>query len=321
MNETKAFFVLQVQILFFFFLLLTPSLSLSKATTPIDAKMPTRIAAVTGANKGIGFHIALQLAQSGLFSNVILACRDKTRGIEAQEKIQHQLGDASCKVSFEQLEIGNDESHEKFCNVIRSNYDKSDDGDGKLDVLVNNAAIAFKGSDPTPFQEQCKPTLDINFHGTVNFTEKMLPLLRKGNDARIVNVASMAGRLKQIKSKELRDQFIDPNLSKEALIGLVNQFEHDVIGGIHSKKGWGNSNYGMSKLALVAMTKVWAREEASNGIKVNCCCPGYCDTDMTSHKGPRPPSDGAKNAVLPAVMEATNCPTGKFFENCGIGKW
>ena len=69
------------------------------------------------------------------------------------------------------------------------------------------------------------------------------------------------------------------------------------------------------------MTKVWAREEASNRIKVNCCCPGYCDTDMTSHKGPRPPSDGAKNAVLPAVMEAASCPTGEFFENCGIGKW
>ena len=57
----------------------------------------------------------------------------------------------------------------------------------------------------------------------------------------------------------------------------------DVVGGIHSKKGWGNSNYGMSKLALIAVTKIWACEEARNGIQVNCCCPGYCDTDMTSH--------------------------------------
>jgi carbonyl reductase 1 len=281
-----------------------------------------RVAAITGANKGIGYHVALQLAQSGLFTNVILACRDTTRGLEAKNKIQSQLeqgssnnGNNGVQVSYEQLEIGNDASHEQFCNVMTEKYG------GKVDVLVNNAAMAFKGSDPTPFKEQCKATLDINFRGTVDFTEKMIPLLRKGNDARIVNVASMAGRIKQIKSTELRNQFLDSSLSKEQLMALVDQFERDVLEGVHTEKGWGNSNYGMSKLALVAMTKVWAREEASNGIKVNCCCPGYCDTDMTSHKGPRPPSEGARNAVIPATMETSECPTGEFFENNAIGKW
>ena len=124
--------------------------------------------------------------------------------------------------------------------------------------------------------------------------------MRKGEDARIVNVASMAGYLTQIKSKILRDQFNDPHLTKDKLRALVDQFQADVEAGgtsnpkHHIEQGWGNSNYGMSKLALIAMTKVWAREEKESMIAVNCCCPGYCDTDMTSHKGPRPPEEGAK---------------------------
>ncbi len=284
-----------------------------------------RIAVVTGANKGIGYHIALQLAKSGLFTDLVLACRDNDRGQEAQRRIEAELmkqqgkqGNdvVACSVSYEQLTLGEEGSHESFYGVMNDKY-------GKVHVLVNNAAMAFKGSDPTPFKEQCKPTLDVNFRGTVNFTEKMMPLLRKADaiDARLVNVASMSGRLNQIQSKQLRDQFVDPNLTKDELMNLVDQFQQDVLDGTHSQKGWGNSNYGMSKLAVIAMTKVWAREEISNDIKVNCCCPGYCDTDMTSHKGTRDPADGARNAVIPATMDQAECPSGEFFSNFAVSKW
>lgn len=100
---------------------------------------------------------------------------------------------------------------------------------------------------------------------------------------------------------------------------MVHQFESDVSNGTHLEHGWGNSSYGFSKLALIAATKVLARTEAKYGIKVNCCCPGYCDTDMTSHRGTRHPNDGAGNAVLPATME--NCPTGEFFANWKVSNW
>ena len=149
----------------------------------------TRIALVTGANKGIGFYVALQLALSGLFGHVILGCRDITRGETAVSQIQSQLQstDASfpTNVSFLPLTLGDKRSHHTLRELIEEKY-------GKLDVLINNAAMAFKGADPTPHEQQCKPTLDINFRGTVDLTEELLPLLRRGTDARIVNIASMA---------------------------------------------------------------------------------------------------------------------------------
>ena len=74
---------------------------------------------------------------------------------------------------------------------------------------------------------------------------------------------------------------------------------------------------GLSKLALIAATRVLARDYPA--IRCNAMCPGYCDTDMTSHRGPRPPADGAKIAVLLATMEPA--PTGAFYENMRESSW
>ena len=93
--------------------------------------------------------------------------------------------------------------------------------------------------------------------------------------------------------------------------------EDDVAAGTHAQKGWGRSNYGFSKLSLIAATKVLARGHP--GIVCNACCPGYCATDMSSHKGTRSAADGAKNAVLLATM--SNPPTGAFYENMKPSTW
>lgn len=283
------------------------------AKSPIMPSERRRVAIVTGSNKGIGYYTAIRLASCGLFSDVVMACRDEVRGRVAVEEVIRQLDRKkinSCRVIYMPLLVGDVESHREFRDMLQEQFD------GTINVLVNNAAIAFKARDPTPFPEQAKPTLDINFRGTVDLTQQLLPLLRRGNDARIVNMCSLAGKLSQIRSDELRNQFSAPDLTIEKLQSLVNQFQCDVQKGIHLQRGWGNSNYGLSKLALAAATKIWAREEAIHGIKVNCCCPGYCNTDMSSHLGPKDPNEGAKNPFLLATME--DCPTGQFFEDLTV---
>jgi carbonyl reductase 1 len=275
---------------------------------PTTSSVAGRVAVVTGANKGIGYFIALQLALSGLFEQIILACRDTQRATSAVETIQAQLS-SNVKVSSESLTLGDIDSHIAFTNAMETKY-------GKIDCLINNAAFAYKGSDPTPFEQQTKPTLDVNFRGTVDLTTRLLPLLKKGTDPRLVNVASMAGRLSQV-STELQGKLSSPTLTIDELNDTMNDFESSVQDNTYKSKGWSNSNYGVSKLALIAATNVLARENPT--IAINSCCPGYCKTDMTSQNGIRPPEDGAKNAVIPATM--TNPPTGAFFSNYVVAKW
>ena len=132
---------------------------------------------MTGANKGIGYFIALQLALSGSFQHVLLGCRDATRAAQAvdqmQRKLLHQNSDVKVQISSAPLELGNDASHATFVQHIESTF-------GRVDVLVNNAAFAYKNADPTPFREQCGPTLEVNFFGTVDLTNRMMRLLRCG---------------------------------------------------------------------------------------------------------------------------------------------
>jgi len=290
------------------------SIHFTTAHKNLVSMVPSRIAVVTGANKGIGYFVALQLGLSGLFSDIILGCRDPGRGSIAMKEIQAKVDDSphNAKVHSLPLVIGDPRSHTSFCKKLEEEFG------GTVDVLVNNAGFAYKGADPTPFKEQTAKTLEINYFGLVQFTENMLPLLRKGTDARVVNVASMAGRLRQV-SPELQAKFSSPELTIAELNGLMKGFADDVQKGVHQEKGWSRSNYGMSKLGVIAATNVFARDEASNNISINSCCPGYCDTDMTSNKGPRPPEEGAKNAVIPATME--NPPTGKYFSDYQVAKW
>lgn len=277
-------------------------------STPSQAtEVLGRVAVVTGANKGIGYFIALQLGISGYFNHVILACRNEQLAQEAVESIQSKV--SATKISTFPLDVGDTESHFRFVDYMEQKY-------GKVDCLVNNAAIAYKNSDPTPHEKQTKPTLDVNFRGTLDFTERMLPLIRKGSDQRIVNVASMAGRLSQL-SPELQTKFSSDTLTLPELNSLVDDYERSVQDGSYLTKGWSRSNYGFSKLAVIAATRVLARENP--GIAINSCCPGYCKTDMTSQGGVRPPEDGARNAVIPATMK--NPPTGAHFADYKVGAW
>lgn len=256
------------------------------------------LAVVTGANKGIGFEIARKLAQSGF--KTIVACRNPELGNSAAETLRSEGGDAE----FRPLDVSDKESILQFASSLSNDYPA-------LDVLVNNAAIAYKNADPTPFQEQARPTVHTNYFGLLWLTEALLPLMRKSvAQPKIVNVASQAGALRIFKSEEKKSQLLSETLTVDELNIFMQDFVEAVESGNHSKDGWPNTCYGTSKAGVIALTRVLARDEPT--ILINSCCPGYCATDMSSHKGHKTAEEGARTPFMLATLD-DNTITGKFY--------
>jgi carbonyl reductase 1 len=150
------------------------------------AVSPKLKAIVTGANKGIGFEIAKGLGGQGF--HVIMACRDLALGETAAQELRSLHASTSFDVM--ELDVSKPDSIAKFIENVNANYS------GSIDVLVNNAAIAFKNKDPMPFKDQAEPTFQPNFFGAVQLTMGLLPSIKNSSRKCIVNVASMAGHLK-----------------------------------------------------------------------------------------------------------------------------
>eukprot|EP00899_Mesostigma_viride_P014500 jgi/Mesvir1/23050/Mv08167-RA.1 len=264
------------------------------------------IALVTGGNKGIGYEIVKQLAKKGV--GVVLTARNASLGVEAQKKLKEMDG---VSVEFHQLDITDKESIGRCAEWLKATY-------GGLDILVNNAGFAYHGDVFGP--EEARKTIGINYYGTVGVCDAMVPLLgarpgRRGG--RIVNVASTSGKLRILKSEQLRKQFTDASLTKERLSGLMEKFIEDVRAGRHSQEGWPTSMYGISKLGMATFTRILARDlaagrEGEDRILVNACCPGYCATDMSSWRGPKSAAEGAETPGYLALLPSSG-PTGKFF--------
>eukprot|EP00656_Telonema_subtile_P056368 TRINITY_DN8990_c0_g1_i1.p1 TRINITY_DN8990_c0_g1~~TRINITY_DN8990_c0_g1_i1.p1 ORF type:complete len:274 (+),score=65.68 TRINITY_DN8990_c0_g1_i1:195-1016(+) len=271
-----------------------------------DSEAQLGVAVVTGANKGIGYHIAALLAESGQYRTVVIACRNPALASEAAAALS-----GTTEVVAMSLDLDQDTSITDFVAELKTRY-------GAVQCFVNNAAIAFKGSDPTPFAGQTGPTLHTNLFQTLNLTEAVLPLLLASPHGRLVNVASMAGRLRQV-SAELQQRLTSEELTLDGVRGLAGEFAQAVAEGSHKEQGWSSSNYGVSKLCLIAATKVLAREHST--LRVNCCCPGFCRTDMSSNHGNRHPADGARNAVMLCYALEDDGPTGQFVENFEFSNW
>ena len=153
--------------------------------------MQNRSALVTGANKGIGFETARQLAQQGL--TVWLGARDDARGEAAALALAGE-GD----VRFVNLDVTDSDS-------VDAALERIERESGSLDVLVNNAGIAVaegEGLPGTVDPETIRKTLDVNFYGALRVTQAFLPLVRKASAGRIVNVSSSMGSLGSLSSPE-----------------------------------------------------------------------------------------------------------------------
>ena len=183
--------------------------------------MPTtgrRVAVVTGSNKGIGYAIVRQLVQK-FDGDVILTARDEQRGLQAVEQIESEIGR---KPLFHLLDIDDQDSIIQLKNYLEENY-------GGLDVLVNNAAIAYKHASTAPFTEQAINTLKTNFHSNEAVCDVLFRILRPG--ARVVNLSSSCGMLKCVHSPELRKQLAKDDLTREELNNLAQKYIDDVHNG------------------------------------------------------------------------------------------
>lgn len=263
--------------------------------------MASKVYVVTGSNKGIGFAIVRALCKQN-DGIVYLTARDEGRGRDSVDALKKE----GLTPHFHQLDIENVDSIVKFRDYMKSTY-------GGIDVLVNNAAIAFKNNATEPFSEQAEVTTRVNFFATMKFCDEVLPLLKP--HGRVVNVSSSAGYLKRINGKapeslELQKKFADPKLTKDELVLLVNDFVQSTKSNNHSAKGWPNSAYAVSKVAVSALSRIQQREmdetRPNDDILVNHVHPGYVDTDMTSHKGHLTIDQGADAATWLALLPPNN---------------
>ena len=271
-----------------------------------------RVAVITGGNKGIGYEIVKKLCSK--FDGIVyLTARDEQRGLEACEKLAIE-----CKnpPQFHQLDIANEGSIEDFRNHVHEKHNG-------LDVLVNNAGIAYMRKPTAPISEQAENTIKVNFTGTLNVCKMLFPLLRP--HARVVHVAGMVGKLKIIKSESLQNQLTKPDLTEEELVELTQQFVDATKKGDHESKGWPSQAYAVSKLALNILTTIQARDhtyEKEKDILINSCCPGWCKTDMTSQSGKKSAAQGAETPVFLAMIPpGQDQPYGKYYSDLKEDSW
>ncbi|AGZ40723.1 SDR family oxidoreductase [Actinoplanes friuliensis] len=237
-------------------------------------------ALVTGANKGIGFETARQLAQLGF--TVWLGCRDQGRGEAAAKELA-----ADGDVRFVRLDLTDTVS-------IQAAQEHIAEHSGTLDVLINNAAIALgsqEGPPSTMRPETIEKTLEVNFYGTLHVTQAFLPLVRKAEAGRIVNLSSSMGSLTMLTAPE---QPLAP-------FGV-------------------SYAYSSSKTLVSTLTGWLAVELKDTPVKVNSVCPGFNATDLNGNMGTQHPSEGAKVVVRAATLPADG-PSGSFFDDAGPVSW
>jgi NAD(P)-dependent dehydrogenase (short-subunit alcohol dehydrogenase family) len=221
-----------------------------------------KTALVTGANKGIGFETAKQLAHKGFF--VYLGCRNPANGLSAVEKLK---AEGLSHIEAVQLDVTSQASVDAARRTIGERAEI-------LDVLVNNAGISgdFQQSALETTTEEYQTVFDTNVFGVVRVTQAFVDLLKKAPEPRIVNVST-------------------------AMASLT--MAADIYGNNYSKRF---VVYQSSKAALNMYTVNLAFELRDTSFKVNAVCPGYTQTDFTGHQGTSTPDQAGERIVKYALI-------------------
>ncbi|XP_005987953.1 carbonyl reductase 1-like [Latimeria chalumnae] len=273
-----------------------------------------KVAVVTGGNKGIGFAIVKGLCRHPYPGDVILTARNEALGRAAVEELRRD----GLTPLFHQLDIREKASIEKLVAFLLQNY-------GGVDVLVNNAGIAFKVSATESFGHQAEVTVRTNFFGTLEISRLLLPIVKPLG--RVVNVSSFVSiRSLQKCSPDLQAKFRNGAIMEEELVNLMNKFVQDAKDGVHQANGWPNTAYGMSKIGVTVLSRIHARlisqQRPDDRILLNACCPGWVRTDMAGDKAPKSPEEGAETPLYLALLppEAQG-PHGQFVSEKKVEEW
>uniref|UniRef100_A0A8C3T9J3 carbonyl reductase (NADPH) n=1 Tax=Chelydra serpentina TaxID=8475 RepID=A0A8C3T9J3_CHESE len=253
----------------------------------------TPVAVVTGGNKGIGFAIVRALCKQ-FTGDVYLTARDPGQGQAAVTKLREE----GLSPLFYQLDIKDLQSIRTLRDFLKEKY-------GGLNVLVNNAGIAFKVADTTPFATQVEVTMRTNFFATRDVCKELLPLIKP--HGRVVNVSSVGSVLALERcSQDLQQKFRSDTITEEELVKLMTKFVEDTKNGVHEKEGWPNTAYGVSKIGVTVLSRIQARmlneERKADRILLNACCPGWVRTDMAGPKATKSPDEGAETPVYLALL-------------------
>jgi len=226
--------------------------------------MSGRVAVVTGANRGIGREVARQLAGTG--DIVILTARERAKAGAAADALAGARGTV---VAYE-LDVTDAGAAAALSSFVEERF-------GRLDVLVNNAAIHYDTQQQAAAADLriVREAVETNLLGAWQVTQALLPLLRRSEHGRIVNVSSEGGSL--------------------------------------TNMGGGIPAYRTSKAALNALTRMLAAELRGDRVLVNSVCPGWVATDMGGPGG-RPARDGAASIIW-AVDLPDSGPTGGFYRD------
>lgn len=227
-----------------------------------------RVALVSGGNRGIGLEVCRQLSEQGV--TVIIGSRDEERGRVAAEALEGN-------VVPHQLDVADAGSVGRMAAFLQDSF-------GRLDVLVNNAAIANDDgqSGVEADLDRVKEALEANLFGAWRLCEVAIPLMQRNGYGRIVNVSTGLAALEDM--------------------------------------GGGSPGYRVSKTALNVLTRILASELRGSGILVNAVNPGWVQTEMGGSGATRSVEEGAEALVWAATLPNSG-PTGGFFRDRSPVAW